>query len=217
MLRMDLEMFLNSFNKHKRNGIIHVGGHHGQEIPLYNHLGFQRILIFEPLEDAWKKIPVESNVYKIKAAVGDKTGKATMHVNRVLDHDGKVVVGESSSLLKPKNHLVAFPDVHFSSITEEVDVVTLDRWFLTTTNGLQPTDFSCLILDAQGYEDRIILGAESLLKNIDVVYSEIAITELYENNAKLDTLDSLLYNHGFKRIHHWLYQHGCGEAIYIKL
>lgn len=216
MLHMDFNSLLEKYGITKRNGIIHVGGNRGEEIPQYKDLGFQRILVFEPMKHSFDVIPNESGVYKINAAVGDTNGKIKMYVSELTNPDGSLNIGESASILKPKKHLTAYSHVKFYSETQEVDIVSLDSWFLTTSTGLSPTDFSCMVLDVQGYEAQVILGAQDLMKNIDCVYAEIAITEIYENNTHAYYLQDLLLEHGFVMREYWLDLHGSGEAIFVR-
>ena len=216
MLHMNFNSLLNKYNITKRNGIIHVGGNTGEEIPEYKDLGFQRILVFEPLRHSFDKISNESGVYKVNCAVGDTNGKINMHISELTNPDGSLNIGESASILKPKNHLVAYPAVKFYPTTHEVDIVTLDTWFLNTSTGLRPTDFSCIVLDVQGYEAQVIIGAKDILKNVDCVYAEIATTEIYEGNTHVNQLNFLLKQYGFVMREHWLDPHGSGEAFYTK-
>lgn len=215
MLQMNLSALLQKYNKIKRKGIIHVGGNIGEEIPLYKELSFQKILIFEPILSSFNSIPNESGVYKINCAVGDTEGKIMMNVSRYKESNGTIKIGESSSILTPKIHLTAYSGVEFLE-KQEVDLITLDNWFRKTTLGISPTDFSCMVMDVQGYESWVVRGATNLLDNIEVIYSEVANTEIYENNTHIANLDDQLARHGFVRKEYFLDPAGSGEAIYIK-
>ena len=207
MLHMDFRGLLSKYNKTKRDGIIHIGAHIGEEINFYKELGFAKILLFEPLHEPFAKIPSSEGVYKVNAAVGSTNRKAKMYVANN---------GESSSILKPQHHLVAHPEVLFLDEQEEVDLITLDDWFANNTMNLSINDFSYLIMDAQGYEGKIVQGARETLKRIEVVYSEVSVKNLYEENTQMSYLDYQLNIFGLNRKEHWISFSGGGEAIYIK-
>lgn len=206
MLHMDFKGFLAKYGKNNRSGIIHVGAHLGEEIDFYKELGFGRILLFEPLHAPFDKIPVSDGVYKVNAALGNTNETVAMNVANN---------GESSSLLKPKHHLVAHPEVKFDG-TEQVTVRRLDDWFSGNEFGLKMEDFCCMVMDAQGYEGRVVMGAAETMKHMDVVYSEVSVKDLYEENTNMNYLDYQLARYGLARKETWISFSGSGEAIYIK-
>lgn len=206
MLHMDFKEFLSKYNKQNRNGVIHIGAHVGEEIDFYKELGFEKVLLFEPQHVAFSKIPEGEGVYKVNAALGNMNGTVSMHV---ADN------GMSSSILKPMHHLVAHPHVKFEG-KEDVAVYRLDDWFVGNNFELKPEDFSCMVMDAQGYEGRVVLGAVNTMKHMDVVYSEVSVKDLYEENTNMNYLDYLLSSHGLVRKETWISFSGSGEAIYIK-
>lgn len=203
---MDFKGFLEKYGKNNRNGIIHVGAHVGEEIDFYRELGFKNILLFEPLHEPFSKIPSSVGVYKVNCALGSTNESLKMVVADNF---------ESSSLLKPSHHLVAHPDVKFVG-EEEVCVKRLDDWFNGNEFDLSMSDFSSMILDAQGYEGRVVSGASETLKHIDVLYSEVSIRDLYHENTSMNYLDYQLKFYGLNRKETWISHSGSGEAIYIK-
>lgn len=211
---MDFKTIISEYGITDRNGIIHVGANIGEEIPLYKDLEFQRILLFEPIKESYDKIPNDSGVYKVNLAVGETTKTIDFYVSEYTKPNGELIFGESSSALRPKEHLNFYTGVKFTS-NRKVNMTSLDEWFLQTNTGLRPTDFSCLVLDTQGYEGWVLQGAKNLLKTVKVIYTEVSTSELYENNTSLGYLDHTLKNKGFVRKQYWLDTHGSGEAIYI--
>jgi FkbM family methyltransferase len=203
---MDFKKLLAKYGKTKRDGIIHVGAHIGEEIGFYKELGFAKILLFEPLTEPFGKIPVCEGVYKVNCALGSTNETLVMNVADNF---------ESSSILKPSHHLVAHPDVKFVG-EESVSVKRLDDWFETNEFALSMNDFSCMVLDAQGYEGKIVLGATETLKRMDVVYSEVSVQDLYHENTHMNYLDYQLNRYNLNRKETWISYSGSGEAIYIK-
>lgn len=187
-------------------GIIHIGGHYGEEIEEYVNNGIQNITIFEPLErnfnvlyDNVKDLSANINGYQV--ALGSQTGTATMYVS---NNDA-----QSSSILKPKEHLVQHPHVQFNE-TEEVSVETLDSYALTEYNFIN--------MDVQGYELEVIKGGLQTLDNIDYIYCEVNRGEVYENNVHIEELDEFLRTYNFERVETlWPRENYLwGDALYIK-
>ena len=80
-------------------GIIHVGGHYGEEISEYVDNGIQDILIFEPIGENFDVLServqdLNANIAGYQVALGSERGEFTMYVS---DNEK-----QSSSLLKPK-------------------------------------------------------------------------------------------------------------------
>ena len=105
-------------------GVIHIGGHFGEEVQEYADNGIRDIILFEPLVENFNVLRehvqnIDADIRAYQVALGSKSGRAIMYVssnNR-----------ESSSILKPKVHLQHHPDIHFNS-TEQVHVRVLDEF-----------------------------------------------------------------------------------------
>ena len=86
-------------------GIIHIGGHYGQEYDMYKNLNVP-ILFFEPLSNNFQhlqnKVKGDPNVITYQCALGNENKLVTMNVEVANQ-------GQSSSILKPKNHLNIHP------------------------------------------------------------------------------------------------------------
>ena len=86
-------------------GIIHVGGHHGQEYEAYKKLNVP-VLFFEPLTSNFNilqsKISGDDNTLAFQCALGNENKLVTMNVEVANQ-------GQSSSILKPKKHLEQYP------------------------------------------------------------------------------------------------------------
>ncbi len=54
-----------------------------------------------------------------------------------------------------------------------------------------------LIMDVQGYEDRVLRGAESMLRSCQLVMSELSLQDLYRNSSTFDSVYQALVREGF--------------------
>lgn len=199
-----------SFTQIKNNynmnitGIIHVGGHFGEEIVEYVENGIQDIVIFEPLDSNFQILKrnvsnLNANISGYQVALGSEEGNVEMYVssNR----------GLSSSILKPKKHLTQYRDITFNQ-KESVELKTLDSYGYKNLNFLN--------MDVQGYELEVLKGSKETLKFIDYVYCEVNRDEVYENNAYIEEIDKFLEDYNMERVEVSWQGDTWGDALYIK-
>jgi len=185
-------------------GIIHIGGHHGQEFKTYEENNISNVVFFEPVPTTFKIL--EQNV-------GDK---AIIH-NVALGNENKKIEmfietanqGQSSSILEPGIHTRQYPHITFDSKLE-VDMVRLDD-FLTDSNK-----YNFINIDVQGYELEVMKGAVRTLENIDYIMSEVNRDEVYINCSKVDELDKFLAEFHFVRVETTWDGMTWGDALYVK-
>jgi FkbM family methyltransferase len=176
-------------------GVIHVGGHIGEEIPDYLEYT-NNIHIFEPIKECFDQIPNIANKYN--CALGDIEGNFLLNVANN---------NQSSSLLNPKKHLEQHPEVLFTH-QMRVPVKLLDSFEIKSCNFLN--------MDVQGYELYVLNGAVDTLKYIDMVYTEINMDEIYEGNCLVYDLDNFLSEYSFKRVWYFDTGHKWGDALYVR-
>jgi len=185
-------------------GIIHIGGHYGEEIDEYVRNGIQEIVIFEPLSDSFDVLcenikDLNANIIAHQVALGPEETVATMYVS---DNEK-----QSSSLLKPKVHITHHPHVKFPE-TEEVEVKVLDDFKYNRYNFIN--------MDVQGYELEVLKGAKKTLENVDYVYCEVNRDEVYEGNAYVEELDEFLSQYNMERVETSWEGQIWGDALYIR-
>jgi FkbM family methyltransferase len=172
--------------------ILDVGANEGQYAESLVQGGYRgQILSFEPLSRAHASLTARSARYARwavhpRAAVGDSTGVATIHVA------GNSV---SSSLLPTlKAHLAAAPES--APVGEEVvDVVRLDD---AAGPYLDSATATLLKVDTQGFEWQVLNGAPHVLQTAVAVQLELSLVPLYENQKLwleyLERLSELHFN-----------------------
>lgn len=200
--------FTNIFKKYKLDikGIVHIGAHYGEEIQEYVNNGIQNITVFEPLSNNFNILAerlqdINADIRGYQVALGSKKGISTMYLSSN--------EAQSSSILKPKEHLEHHPDVIFNGI-EEVEVDLLDNFDLRGANFMN--------VDVQGYELEVFKGGKETLEQIEYVYCEVNRGEMYEGNPMIEELDEYLGGYGFERVEtHWPETwYKWGDAFYIK-
>lgn len=193
-----LSLLVKKYNlKEKVNGVVHVGGHIGEEVPEYLSNEWN-VIIFEPQKSCFDKIINDNRVEKYNVALGPEKKLVELHI---------ASNNESSSILAPKTHLIEHPHISFNSkIIVEQDL--LDNY--------DTKNFNFLNLDVQGYELEVLKGAEKTLSHIDYIYTEVNTNHLYENCVLLDELDGWLNTRGFERVAVSMTKFNWGDALYVK-
>lgn len=178
---LSLENLIDKYNC-KINGVIHIGGHHGEEHDIYKKCKINNIIYFEPIKSSFEilKNKVKDEAIIINKALGNDTKKIQMNVE-------KNNQGQSSSILNPKIHLQQYPWIHFTD-KEEVEMIRLDDFEFKKHN------FNFINIDVQGYELEVFKGARNILNNIDYIVSEVNRAEVYEGCPHIkDLCDFLKY------------------------
>jgi FkbM family methyltransferase len=186
------------------SGILHVGAHLCEEIPVYRSWGVQdsNVVWVEANPDL-VKLNISKGIQCLEAALDETEGTATFNITNN---------SVSSSLLPLGTHAESYPQIQYTR-TLTVQTKTLPTFF--RENSLDPKKYNVWNFDVQGVELRILRGAVELLKNVDVIYTEVSTVDLYKGYGKLEDLDTFLVENGFKRVALTLNAHNWGEAIYI--
>lgn len=190
-------------------GVIHVGAHHGEELPTYRRLGAEKIVFVEadPLNFAElaARVGGEPGVVCLPVAISDRAGEATFT---------RMNASQSGSLLTPKLHLTVHPGVvpteRFAVRTATLPA-TLAEW------GLSAADYDLLALDIQGAEGLALRGAADLSPGLRAVSVEVNYAEVYEGCADIDDIDDLLFAAGLERAEECSPFHASwGDALYVR-
>lgn len=190
----------------KVKGVIHVGGHIGQEMDIYKKNNVKNLIVFEPQKNPFQKLTkiVDSVNFDNVILVNKALGNSCQMIEMICNEDGLC-----SSILNPKHVLVQYPDIIFNK-KEIVEMVTMDS--MIDKNH----DYNFLNMDTQGYELEVLKGSKKTLEKIDYVYTEVNNTEVYENNAMIEEIDEFLQDYNMIRVETDWMGVTWGDAFYIK-
>ena len=170
------------------NTVIDVGSHQGEfASELYQILPEAKFYCFEPLRSNFIELQSNLNFPSFKLfnlAVGDRQGNLEMYHNNF---------SPSSSILKCSElHKETFP---FSGVEqlEKIEINTLDEIF----KGIELKGNILLKIDVQGYEDKVLMGAENILARVNFVVVETSFRELYEGQVLFTNIYEFLSKRGF--------------------
>jgi len=192
------------------SGICHVGAYKAEEIKQYRSLfGDVPVIFIEANADLEDDIinnisPFNNVRYEITAA------GATQNESKMYLHTTSEGPGQSSSLYKPKEHLIryGFPTTEH---TRTIKINTLD-------NIIGTDNVNFLNIDVQGYELEVLRGSTNTLDVVDYIIIEINRKEMYEGCPLVEDIDDFLGEYCFVRRESewWEDKEDWGDALYIK-
>lgn len=194
----------------KNTGLIHVGAHWGQELALYNRLGFSRVYFIEADPTVYKEL--------CRRVVGYKNVTPLLYtVSDIADQEVDFYIttnqGKSSSILDLNLHATEFPTVKVAQITK-FRSTTLD--LIVERENIDVSSVSTLVIDVQGAELRVLQGALMALSSITAVLTEINMTELYKHCALLPDIDVFMQSNRFTRVAIGMVTKTYGDALYVR-
>jgi FkbM family methyltransferase len=195
----------------RRNTILHIGAHEGEEITQYKNLGYPETLWVEPQPEAFLNlIKKAGNSHCLKVAVWEESG-LRLEFNQTNN-------SVSSSLYKLLDTNLWKQQICIDN-TFQVETLTLfDVIEIFEMRKVLGERF-VLRLDAQGSEYRILKKSGKLLKRIDFICCEVTRRKkIYEGAEKRSKIVRLLLRQGwiplFNRINP-VKSHG--ETIFIPI
>lgn len=165
-----------------------------------------RVHSFEPVpectEELRQNVSGLANVTVYPLALGGGEGELQFYVN---SHSHS-----SSALPLAEAHRDAFPQAREERAIE-VEVSTLDRVF----DGVGMERPVLVKLDVQGYQARVLRGAEETLQRVDYVVLEASFKPMYEGEPTFMEMARLMEGYGFRfeRPVGWLSAPGTGEIL----
>jgi FkbM family methyltransferase len=195
---MDKNLFnhLTDTNLKMPQGIFQIGASYGQELELFKEYSVHNCIMVEPLPDPFNYIAAicknTPNYIAINALCSDVIGDS---VDFYIANNG----GQSSSMMRPLNHLEVFSNVKFDSqiklsttTVDQICAMLIDSGYASVLNNIDT-----MYLDVQGAEYKVLMGSIKLLKNIKYIYFELIRGDLYEKIPDLSVFISFLGSIGF--------------------
>lgn len=213
---IDIFNIFSELNIHPK-GVIHLGAHKGEELNLYKKLKIKNILLYE----ANKKL---INYLKFKVFLFNFLFKMNIQViNKIIYNEDRFCNlnitsnTQSSSILNLGLHKKLYPNI-IKKNENLVDGATLNSEF---KNFYNINNFNILNMDIQGSELLALLGANDIISNLDVIYTEINYDYIYENCALINEIDDYLTKHDFIRFKTKTIKDNdgrpmWGDALYVK-
>ena len=189
-------------------GVLHIGAHEAEEARAYRQQRVENVWWIEANPELIPKLKHILRRYPgshlIEAVVTNQDGdEVTFHVTNNM---------QSSSVLEFGTHTKVSPDVHF---THDLTLKTRTVDSLAAEHNIRNVNF--MNLDIQGAELLALQGAESFLENVNYIYTEINVDELYVDCVRLKHLRSWLSQRGFTLVEKQMAgEAGWGDGFFVR-
>lgn len=188
----DEEVLMKQLIYNKIDLIFDIGANTGQFSNMIFKLGYSgKIVSFEPLSSAYEILRKKSEknqnwVIAEQCAIGEEDGEIEMNISKN---------SISSSALKILNeHVSAAPDSEYIG-SEKVKVYKLDS---LSNKYIEPEKNLFIKIDTQGFEEKILNGAEGTIMKAKGLLVETSLVPLYEGQALFPQIYDRIIRHGFE-------------------
>lgn len=178
------------FDKYQIKTIFYVGAHIGETaLSLNEAFPGREFYLFEPVPQSFNILAEKTKQYEnmqcFNIAVGSKEEYGDMFVDEF---------SPASSLLPYK--AIALQEYPFlgKQHSVKVHVKPLD----TLMNELNIGNVDLLLMDVQGYENEVLMGAQEKLQSCKVIISEMSLQALYHGSSIFDSIYQTLVHKGFQ-------------------
>ena len=188
-----------------RKGVVHVGAHQGEEVPVFRRFGFRDVLLIEAnpqhASTLQARFASDPGVAVVASAIGDRTGTADLLLHR--SRRG----GTESASLFPMQALQEIVPTITTASAIQVPITTLDDILGLRAEGMDR--YNLLVVDVQGAESLVFRGARAFVDGCDAIVTEVNLVPLYAGGKLEAELLEELRAMGFEPRHgvyHELYQ-----------
>lgn len=188
----DEEVLMKQIKHNKIDLIFDIGANEGQFSDIIYKLGYKgRIVSFEPLTSAYKILKQKSKKYTgweiaERCAVGEEDGEITMHISEN--------TLSSSALDILEEHTNAAPGSVYTG-EEKAKVFKLDT---VGNKYVKNAKNIFLKIDTQGFEEKILKGADIFIGKVKGLLVETSLVKLYDGQALFPEIYSMITGKGFE-------------------
>ncbi len=200
------------FEKHKYEpkGIIHIGAHMCEERDIYARAGCgdDKVLWIEGnpriADQVRQRLPSTVNI--ASAIISNAPGTVKFNISSN---------GQSSSYRDLALHAVYHPDVTYVD-QMELPAYTLPQFL--DIRGESIAKYDTLIMDIQGAEYDVLLGAENFLKlgYFRAIYMEVNTGEVYKGCGLLEDIKILLEKYSYNLVDINMTAYQWGDAFFVR-
>lgn len=188
----DEENMLLQISYNKIDLIFDIGANEGQFGEMIYKLGYKgKMVSFEPLEDAYKKLVKKTKkfhnwVAAERCAVGDMDGEIEINVSGNSLSSSILEMNEIHSSNAPNSAYIR---------KEKTKIIKLDT---AAQKYIKDEKNILLKIDTQGAEEKVLKGAVQFLNNVKGLIVEMSLVELYNGQALFPDIWKMLKAHNFE-------------------
>lgn len=193
--------------QHRVDCILDIGANVGQYGAEVRQLGYKgRIISFEPLSEAFLKLTELSNSDSNWTVHNIGIGSTEENLNINI-----AAATSTSSFLPLRDSEVADKNNLKYTDTESVKVQRLDTIYNEVVGDAKSVFMK---IDTQGFEYKVLEGAEESLKSIAGIQIEVSLSKIYEGEAYIEEIIAYLRTRNFTP--YWV-QHGFKDPLKMQL
>ena len=184
-----------------------IGAHRGETIKIYlKNFKINNIYSFEPIKDNFEIIKKKKNIYKKKFpatkinlecfALGSENMVKTI---KFLDESSSSTlknIDTNSKYFKKKNKFIFKKNLKNFYTEISINQITLRNYLIK--NKINKINF--LKIDTEGSEFDVLIGAEDLLKNIELIIFEHHYHDMLKKNYTFSDINKLLIKNNFVQL-----------------
>lgn len=195
-MKIKIETIIDSL---RPKSIVHVGASTGAEVPHYLSAGADNIVLIEPIPDICNSLRSEWG----------SDARIAIHECVCLDapNDVQFHIAANQGM---SSSIYGVPNLNMHQCNF-IDVINVKGEMLD--NIPTPDRINLLVIDAQGSEDKVLLGASKTLAKTDYIFCEASLTPLYEGACIMDDLTRILDSH-FELVGTFLNDRGTGDVLF---
>lgn len=176
------------FNQYEIKGIVYAGAHTGDiALALNEVFPGREFFLFEPVPQTFEllveKTKQHKNMHCVNIAAGSKEEQRDIFVDEF---------SQASSLLPYEP--IATREYPFLGRQHNVKV-NIKPIDVVMKEHKAATDL--LIMDVQGYENEVLMGAEETIRSCKVIISEMSLQALYSGSSTFDSIYQALIKKNF--------------------
>jgi len=187
-------------------GVIHLGGHIGNDLAAWMLLGIKSLLLVEPNPKLFRELQrniqfvqlVSSTldslldlkptaVHAVQLAIGDRVGTVELTVPEANSEFGSVL-GERLEHAGDRAAAARYI----------VEMKPLDALMADLRGSSAASDYNVLYMNIEGAELMALRGATRTLEHVDFVYLEANTKQNYPDNPTPEQIAAFLDDHGFR-------------------
>ena len=185
-------------------GVLHIGAHLGQESDKYRQFNLKVIWVEgnpKIIDRLSNNVAKFDNQKVICALLGNRNEENVLFFESSNDSQSSSIFQTGSKL----DAIVDYTDKSFQKMVRLDSILSLR----------EISDYDHWVLDVQGAELLVLIGADQLIENCKSLVIEISRGDFYKNGSKFDQLFTFLIEKGFKPI---LYPKDGfhGNALFVK-
>jgi FkbM family methyltransferase len=184
--------FIRLLHSHHIDLVLDVDANTGQFGQWLRDFGYrERILSFEPMRKEYEMLlktskPDKDWLVADKCGLGNVNGMQVFHISQNSVSSSFLPLTDYTNKVSPTTRYIA---------QEEVKIFRLEDY--DYQNAIADSNSIFLILDVQGFEDRVLEGSKGILHKVKGLLVEMSLTQLYEGQLMVGDLFSLINSYGY--------------------